>query len=112
LTRTDPSTPEWPTTAIETVDRPNQRRYELTVDGDLAGWVTYRLSDRRITFIHTEVQPAWAGRGLAQRLAADVLDDARARGLRVRPICPYIAAFIRSHPAYQDLVAGPEVKDG
>jgi hypothetical protein len=97
---------------VETVDRPDHRRYELTVDGVLAGWVTYRLSDRRITFIHTEVRPAYAGRGLAQRLAQDVLDDARARGLRVRPLCPYIASYIRAHPAYQDLVIGSEVSHG
>ena len=101
-----------PAAAVETVDRPDQRRYELTVDGDLAGWVTYRLSDRRITFIHTEVQPAYTGQGLAQRLARDVLDDARARGLRVRPLCPYIASYIRAHPAYQDLVTGSEVTHG
>ena len=82
------------------------------MDGDLAGWVTYRLSDARITFIHTEVQPPYAGRGLAQRLARDVLDDARARGLRVRPLCPYIAGYIHAHPAYQDLVAAPEVRHG
>jgi uncharacterized protein len=100
------------TPAVETVDRPDQGRYELTVDGALAGWVTYRLRDRRITFIHTEVQPAFAGRGLAQRLAAAVLDDARARGLRVRPLCPFIASYMRAHPAYQDLVAGSEVNDG
>ncbi len=97
---------------VETVDRPDHRRYELTVDGVLAGWVTYRLSDRRITFIHTEVRPAYAGRGLAQRLAQDVLDDARARSLRVRPLCPYIASYIRAHPAYQDLVIGSEVSHG
>jgi len=101
-----------PTAAIATVDRPDQRRYELTVDGEVAGWVTYRLHEPRVTFIHTEVLPAFAGRGLAQRLAADVLDDARARGLRVRPLCPYIARYIREHPAYQDLLTGVEVRHG
>ena len=112
MTRTDPRPVEGPTAAVATVDRPDQRRYELTVDGDLAGWVTYALHDRRITFIHTEVRPAYGGRGLAQRLAADVLDDARARGLRVRPLCPYVARYIRAHPEYQDLVTGPEVRHG
>lgn len=112
MTRPDRGPAEGPTPAVETVDRPDQRRYELTVDGALAGWVTYRLSERRITFIHTQVQPAYEGRGLGQRLARDVLDDARARGLRVRPLCPYIASYIRAHPAYQDLVTGSEVNDG
>jgi len=106
LTQTDPRQPERPIGALATLDHPERHRYELTVDGDLAGWVTYALHDLRITFIHTEVGPAYTGRGLAQRLARDVLDDARARGLRVRPLCPYIAGYIRSHPAYQDLVVG------
>ena len=91
---------------VETVDHPDRRRYELTVDGELAAFVTYALHDQRITFIHTEVQAAHAGRGFGQRLARDVLDDARARGWRVRPLCPYIARYIRAHPEYQGLVAG------
>ena len=112
MTRTESSPEEGPTSAIVTVDRPDQRRYELTVDGTLAGWVHYRLHDPRITFIHTEVRPAYTGRGLGQRLARHVLDDARARGLRVRPLSPYIASYIRAHPEYQDLVTGPEVGHG
>jgi uncharacterized protein len=39
-------------------------------------------------------------------LARFALDDARARGLRVRPDCPFVARFIRAHPEYQDLVTG------
>ena len=112
MSRHEGRPPEAPTAVVETVDRPDQRRYELTVDGTLAGWVTYALHGPRITFIHTEVLPAFTGRGLAQRLAQDVLDEARARGLRVRPLCPLIAAYVRSHPAYQDLVGGAEVPHG
>ncbi len=89
---------------MEIVDRPDRRRYELTVDGDLAGFVQYSLESGVITLIHTEVKPAFGGRGLGGRLAKWVLDDARARASRVRPVCPLIAAYIRSHPGYQDLV--------
>ncbi len=92
--------------ALETTDHPERHRYELTVGGELAAFVTYALHGPRITFIHTEVKAAYAGRHLGQRLARDVLDDARAQGLQVRPLCPYIAGYIRSHPEYQDLVAG------
>jgi uncharacterized protein len=92
---------------IEIVDRPERRRYEIDVDGRVAGFVTYRLRPGLIIFIHTEVDPAFAGRGLGARLAAFVLDDARARRLRVVPACPFIARYIRSHPAYADLVAHP-----
>lgn len=90
--------------AIEIVDRPERSRYEINVDGGLAGIATYQLGDDEITFIHTEVDRSFAGQGLGSRLAAHVLDDARSRSLGVRPLCPFIRRYIRSHPAYQDLV--------
>ena len=94
--------------AIAVRDNRELRRYEVTVDGALAGILTYRFdeSDAVITLVHTEVDRAFRGRGLADRLARHALDDARVRGLRVRPDCPFVARFIRAHPDYQDLVAG------
>jgi uncharacterized protein len=93
---------------IEVRDNRELHRYEVVVDGALAGILTYRLNepDAVITLVHTEVDRAFRGRGLADRLAQHALDDARARRLRVRPNCPFVAAFIRSHPDYQDLVVG------
>lgn len=84
-------------------DNPDERRYELQV-GDQMTVVTYRLAPSRITFIHTRVPDALAGQGIASRMARYVLEDARRRGLEVVPICPYVAAFIRRHPDYRELV--------
>ena len=89
---------------IETADHPERGRYELTVDAQLAGSLTYAIRDGQITLIHTEIDPAYAGKHLGQRLVRSVLDDARVRGLRVRPSCPFAASYIRAHPEYQDLV--------
>jgi uncharacterized protein len=80
-------------------------RYEITVDGRRAGFVTYRTSPGVITFLHAEVDPELEGQGLGSRLVADALDDARSRGLGVRPVCPFVAAFIERNPGYADLVA-------
>lgn len=90
--------------AIEIVDQSDRSRYEMSVDGALAGIATYRLGPGEITFIHTEVDRSFAGQSLGSRLAAHVLDDARARNLAVRPLCPFIRRYIRSHPEYQALV--------
>ena len=57
-------------------------------------------------FVHTEVLPAFEGKGVGSRLATWALDDVRARGLKLTPQCPFIAAFIKRHPAYADLVVG------
>ena len=91
---------------IEVRDRPDLTRYEVSIDGVLAGIATYRQDPDKpeITLIHTEVDRAFRGRGLADRLAHHALADARARGLRVRPECPFMKRFIRAHAEYQDLV--------
>ncbi len=86
-------------------DAPEAGRYELLVSGQLAGLATYTLSGDTMTIPHAEVQPAFEGRGLGARLARFALDDVRRRGLRVVPRCPFIAAYIKRHPEYADLVA-------
>jgi predicted GNAT family acetyltransferase len=85
-------------------DNPEELRYELVVDGDVVGEILYRRSPGRIALIHTEVSPALEGQGLASRLVAAALDDIRARGSHVVPICPFVRAYIRRHPEYGDLV--------
>src|ERR1700742_870040 len=89
---------------VAVADNPDAARYELTVDGDRAGFVTYRQSDGVIAFLHAEVDPARERRGLGSALVRGALDDARARGLTVRPICPFVAWYIETHEDYQDLI--------
>lgn len=91
--------------ALPVRDNAAARRYEVAL-GDQIAQVVYRLRGDAIELVHTKVPEAFEGRGIAARLARFALDDARARGLRVIPSCPYIAAYIRRHPEYADLV-GP-----
>jgi uncharacterized protein len=80
------------------------RRYEVFKGDQRAGFVSYRDEQGVRTLIHTEVDPAFKGGGLAGRLARKALDDARAEGLKVVPKCSYIAAYIEKHEEYADLV--------
>jgi predicted GNAT family acetyltransferase len=82
-------------------------RYELFLGSELAGFAEYRLRPGRIVFIHTVVDPAFKGRGLGSRLARYVLDDAVARGERIVPRCPFIAAYLRSHSGWEASVDWP-----
>jgi uncharacterized protein len=92
---------------VRVVDHPASSRYELRVGERLAGHADYEVLPDGIILTHTEIDPAYRGRGLANRLAADTLDDIRRRHLRVTPRCPFMARYIRTHPEYADLVAPP-----
>jgi predicted GNAT family acetyltransferase len=54
--------------------------------------------------VHTEVDLAQEGKGLASTLVRGALDDIRARGGVIVPLCPYVIGFLRRHPDYEDLV--------
>jgi uncharacterized protein len=94
---------------IDVRDNPEAERYEAIVDGRLAGYVAYRARPGALALTHTDVLPRWEGRGIGGRLARAALDDARARGLKALPYCPFIAAWIRRHPEYEDLVPEEEL---
>ena len=87
------------------VDNPEERRYELWLGATLAGFIEYRSEPGTILLVHTEVDPAVEGRGLGSRLVAGTLDDLRARGVKLVPLCPFVRAYLRHHREYADLVA-------
>lgn len=90
----------------EIVDTPDAQRYEARLDGALAGFLDYIVKRGRLALVHTEVLPEFTGRGLAARLAAFGIDDARRRGLRVIAICPTVKAYVARHPETHDIVVG------
>ena len=84
-------------------DNPEQSRYETTVDGHTA-FSAYHRENGRITFTHTEVPPELEGRGIAGAIVKHALEDARANNHGVVAQCAYVAAYIKRHPEYQDLL--------
>lgn len=92
-------------TAVVTVtDAEKRGRFEARVDGTLAGFVEYVRDQEEVEYTHTVVSRGHRGQGIGGELARTVLEDARRRGLTVKPTCAYIARWISHHPAYQDLV--------
>jgi uncharacterized protein len=89
---------------IVVTNNPAARRYEVRVDGDLAGLTTYLLDDNRVVFTHAEVYPRWEGHGVGSALAKSALDDVIAQGKLITPKCPFIIDYIRRHPSYLDHV--------
>lgn len=87
------------------VDEPAGQRYVARLGDVVAGFIDYRRVRGRIIFLHTEIDPAFEGRGIGRRLAAGALDDVRAQGLMFSNKCPFIAAYLQRHPEYEDLHA-------
>ena len=98
-------------TTIDVQDVPGQHRYEARIDGDLAGFIEYGALTEHggavasVVLIHTEVDPAFEGKGVGGALARGALDDLRARGSQVVPECTFLAGWIAKHDDYADLVA-------
>jgi len=78
--------------------------YLITVDGRDAGYADYIQGDGVRDFHHTVIDPEFRGQGLSKPLIQAALDDTRAAGDKVRPLCSAVAGFIEKHPEYRDLV--------
>lgn len=90
----------------DVTDNRDRSRYELKVEGHTA-FAAYTIDGNIITFTHTVVPQALEGRGIASRLILHALTDVRDRGLRVIAQCPFVAAYIRKHDEWAELLAKP-----
>ena len=80
------------------VDNPADNRYELWLDDRLAGELRYTRAGERLVLVHTEVDPEYKGKGLADALVKGALDDLKERGIEYIPVCPFVRAYLRRHP--------------
>lgn len=85
-------------------DNPRASRFEITVDGKVAGFAAYERDGSTVSFTHTEIEPRFEGKGLGSALARGALDATRAGGRSVLPFCPFIRGYVERHPDYVDLV--------
>jgi predicted GNAT family acetyltransferase len=95
-----------PEHALTVSDVAADERYEATIDGELAGSIEYVVKYGRLALIHTEVLPEYEGKGVGSALVRFAIADARRRGLRVIPTCPFVRSYVESHPETHDIVIG------
>lgn len=88
----------------EVHDNAERHRFELELDGRMA-FSDYRRADGVLTVLHTEVPKELNGRGIGSALVRGLLDIARTQGLKVRPLCPFVKAYLDKHTEYADLLA-------
>lgn len=85
-------------------DNPERHQFEIELGGGEYAFAKYNLLPGAIRFYHTVVPESHGGQGLGTALVRAGLAVARQRELKVIPICPFFAAYLRKHPEEQDLV--------
>lgn len=84
-------------------------RYEIQLDGVLAGFATYVKTENSIDFSHTEIDPTFGGKGVGSALVEFALGDAKGNNFEVVPNCPFVAHVINMNPTkYLELVSEAE----
>jgi uncharacterized protein len=95
-----------PIPAPAVVDDEAAQRFDATLNGAFAGSIEYAVKYGRIALIHTEVKPEFEGKGVGGALVRFAIAEARRRGLRVIPTCPFVRSYVDSHPETHDVVIG------
>lgn len=79
-------------------------RYVLR-ESDAEAELTYSiLSPTRIIADHTGVPDAMRGTGAGLRLVERLVADARAEGVKIVALCPFVKAQARRHPDWADVI--------
>ncbi len=87
----------------KTVKNTNLNRYEIFLEGNLAGFADYSIQNQKVVMTHTEVSTSLRGKGLANQLIKYALEDIRSENKKVIPQCWYVELFLKRHPEYNDL---------
>ena len=100
-----------PQATVRIDDDPANNRYKLWLGDEFAAYSEYESEPGRVVFTHTVVRPRFKGRGIGSRLAKYAVDDARDRGLRITPVCPFIRSWLERHDEYDSIVDPPASTD-
>ncbi len=89
---------------VRVVDNRLESCFELQIDGEVAGVLTYERDGDRLSLLEMTTDPCRAGQGLGLVLVRQALDAISAGGLSVLPVYPFVRDYIDRHPVYLDLV--------
>ncbi|GAB3989157.1 GNAT family N-acetyltransferase [Spirosoma daeguense] len=83
----------------------SRHRFELETEGKLSIVAYQKVDDETLALTHTEVDPSLEGRGIGSKLVEGVLRYVEAHELKIVPLCPFIAAYLKRHPDWNRVVS-------
>ena len=96
---------------LTVINNEKQMQFEIHLNDDI-GFLQYRFYHDNIALMHTLVPTSLSGKGLASALAHHSLEWAREHKKKVMVYCPFVAAYLKRHPEYNDLIGRQYQKDG
>lgn len=87
---------------LKVIDNKEKERFEIDLDGKTA-LIDYSEQNGVVAMTHTEVPSEFEGKGIGSRLVKGALELVKNENKRVRPLCPFVAAYIKRHPEYESL---------
>lgn len=84
--------------------QPDPDRFEITADGDVAGFTQFVDHDGHRIFFHTEILEEFGGKGLAGTVVKHALESTRREGRRIVAVCPFVKKYVNTHDEWADAV--------
>ena len=89
-------------------DEPDENRFTIAVDGEVAGFIGYRREGDAVALLHTEVDSAYEGQGLGSKLVGGALTQLRDAGTPVLPHCSFVRRYLQRHEDLRSVVPEAE----
>ena len=87
-------------------DSGSSGRFVIYDDDIFAGEMTYtRRNDGNIVIDHTGVESAFGGKGYGGLLLAEAVGYARRKGIKIVPVCSFVAARFAKDPTIANVKA-------
>ncbi|KAB0571715.1 N-acetyltransferase [Brucella pituitosa] len=89
---------------IRKSDNTDSGRYFVVINGDEAEMTYTKLGPALISIDHTFVPDSMRGKGVAQALALNAVEDARKTGWKIVPRCSFMQAQVKRHSDWSDVI--------
>lgn len=92
---------------MEIIMEPNgetKGAFKISDEGKQGGIMTYSMARDVMIIDHTEVDPAFEGKGLGKKLVFAAVAYARENNLKIKPLCPFANAVFKRTEEIRDVL--------